>query len=399
MRPSRRRFLKSLAALPGAASLAGPAAEGEAQAPPSGDVYRELGVRPLVNAGGTFTYIGGSTMPRPVLQAMESASRRFVPLNELHRAVGARIAALLGCEAARVTAGAASALLLGTAACVAGKDPEKIRRLPDTRGMKNEVVIPRAHRNDYDHAVRAAGVTLVEADTLAEAERAVSGRTAMLVYFNVRGPEGPIRAEDFAALGRKKGVPSMVDAAADIPPVENYRRFLAMGFDLAAFSGGKILRGPQCSGLLLGRKDLVEAAGANTSPDSDTLGRTNKVGKEEIVGLWAALEHFLKQDPSVLWKEWERRCATVIDLVARPPAVRAETFVPRPANAVPHVRVTWTPGAGRPTPDEAVRQLFDGEPRIAVRGAVANGIEIGVFMLEPDEDALVGRRLAELLRG
>jgi L-seryl-tRNA(Ser) seleniumtransferase len=396
MTPSRRRFLKSLAALPGAASLSGPAAEAQ---PAPRDVYRELGVRPLVNAGGTFTYIGGSMMPKPVLEAMESASRHFVHLNELHRAVGARIAKLLGCEAARVTAGAASALLLGTAACVAGKDPARIQQLPDTRGMKNEVVIPRAHRNGYDHAVRAVGVTLVEVDTLAEAERAVTERTAMLLYFNVHGPEGPIRAEDFAALGRKKGVPSMVDAAADIPPIENYRRFLSMGFDLAAFSGGKILRWPQCSGLLLGRKDLIEAAAANTSPESDSIARTNKVGKEEIVGLWAALEHFLKQDPAVLWKEWERRCKTVIDLVARPPAVRGETFVPTPANAVPHVRVTWTPGGGRPTPDQAVQQLLDGEPRIVVRGTVADGIEIGVFMLEPDEDAIVGRRLAEVLRG
>ena len=394
MRPSRRRFLKSLAALPGAASLPEPA---EAQAAPR-DVYRELGVRPLVNAGGTFTYVGGSRMPKPVIEAMESASRRFVHLNELHRAVGARIAAMLGCEAARVTSGAASALFLGTAACVAGKDPARIRRLPDTRGMKNEVVIPRAHRNEYDHAVRAAGVTLVEVGTLAEAERAVNERTAMLMYFNVHGSEGPIGAEDFAALGRKKGVPSLVDAAADIPPVENYRRFLSRGFDLAAFSGGKIVRGPQCSGLLLGRQDLIEAAAANTSPESDTIGRTNKVGKEEIVGLWAALEHFLKQDPAALWKDWERRCRTIMDQVSRPPAVRAETFVPVPANAVPHVRVTWTPGAGRPTPDQAVQLLHDGEPSIVVRGAIAEGIEIAVFTLEPDEDAVVGRRLAEILR-
>lgn len=396
MAGSRRRFLKSLAALPGAASLAS-RAEVAAQPAPR-DVYRELGVRPLINAAGTYTYLSASLLPRPVVEAIESASRRFVNLNELHAAVGRKIAALLGCEAALVTAGAASALSLATAACIAGKDPEKIRRLPDAAGLPNEVLIPRGHRNGYDHAIRNAGARLVEVETAADALAALGDRTAMLVYFNVHAPEGRIKAEEFAALGRKKGIPSLVDAAADIPPRENYSRFLAMGFDLAAFSGGKVLRGPQCSGMLLGRRDLIEAAAANNSPQTDALGRTSKVGKEEIVGLWAALDHFLKQDPALQWKEWERRAAAIAARATQVPGVQATSFVPEIANAVPHVKVSWKSSTVGVSPAEAVRRLREGEPRIEVRGEVEDGLEIAVWMLEPGEEEIVGRRLGEVLR-
>jgi len=394
MKSNRRRFLKSMAALPGAAAVPLPT---QAQATPR-DVYQELGIRPLINAAGTYTYLSASLMPRPVVEAIESASRRFVNLGELQGAVGRKISALLGCEAALVTGGAASALMLATAACVAGKDRTKIARLPDTTGMKNEVLIPKAHRNGYDHAIRNVGVRIVEVDTAEDVTRLAGERTAMMAYFNVHGPEGKIKVEEYAALGKKLGIPTVVDAAADIPPVENYTRFLKMGFDLAAFSGGKVLRGPQCSGLLLGRKELIEAAAANNNPNTDSVGRTSKVGKEEIVGLWAALEHFVKQDPAAMWKEWERRCATIAAQVASVPGVKAETFVPSPANAVPHLKVTWNGASLGLTPDDAVRRLREGEPRIEVRGTLADGLEIGVWMLEPGEDEIVGRRLREVLK-
>lgn len=387
MSQSRRRFLKSLAALPGAAALPAPA---EAQSAPR-DIYKELGIRPLINAAGTYTYLSASLMPKAVSEAMEAASKHYVNLNELHAAVGKRISALLGCEAALVTSGAASALLLATAGCIAGKDKAKIARLPDTTGMKNEVVIPKAHRNGYDHAVRAAGAKLVEVETLADAEKAIGENTALLLYFGVHGPEGPIKVDEFAALAKKRGVPSLIDAAADIPPVENYTRFLKMGYDLAAFSGGKVLRGPQCSGFLLGRKDLVEAAAANGSPQTDAVGRTNKVGKEEIVGAWVALETFVKADPDARWKEWERRCATIIGQLK---GVQAVMFVPEIANAVPHVKVTWEGGL---TPNQVVDELRNGDPRIEIRGVIEKGIEVGVWMLESGEDEIVGRRLAQIL--
>jgi L-seryl-tRNA(Ser) seleniumtransferase len=386
---SRRRFLKSVAALPAAASV--PALS--PQDPPR-DVYKELGIRPLINAAGTYTFLSASLMPRPVLEAIQSASRRYVNLNELHAAVGKKIAGLIGCEAALVTAGAASALTMATAACVAGKDSAKIKRLPDTAGMKNEVLIPKGHRNGYDHAVRNVGVRLIEVDTLEDAERAVTDQTAMLLYFNLHGPQGRIKVDEFAALGKKKGIPTLIDAAADIPPVENYSRFLKMGYDLAAFSGGKVLRGPQCSGMLLGRKELIEAAAANNSPQTDAIGRTNKVGKEEIVGLWAALDHFLRQDPAAMWKEWEHRCSVIAAQASTVAGVKAEQFVPEINNAVPHLKVTWSGGI---PPAEAVKRLRDGEPRIEIRATIPDGIEVGVFMMEPGEDEIVGRRLREVL--
>jgi len=392
MKSGRRRFLKSMAVLPGAASIAPAQAQ---QAGPR-DVYQELGIRPLINAAGTYTYLSASLMPRPVVEAIESASRRYVNLGELQAAVGKRISALLGCEAALVTAGAASALMLATAACVAGKDKDRIARLPDTAGMKNEVILPKGHRNGYDHAIRNAGVRLVEAETASDVARLAGERTAMMVYFNTHGADGKIKVDEFVALGKKLGIPTLIDAAADIPPVENYTRFLKMGYDLAAFSGGKVLRGPQCSGMLLGRKDLIEAAAANNNPQTDAVGRTSKVGKEEIVGLWAALESFVKQDPAAMWKEWERRCATIASQATTVPGVKAETFIPSPANAVPHLKVTWD--AAALAPGEAVKRLRDGEPRIEVRAPLADGLEIGVWMLEPGEDEIVGRRLKEVLK-
>ena len=395
MKASRRRFLKSMAVLP-AASLPS-AAAAVAQATPR-DVYQELGIRPLINAAGTYTFLSASLMPRPVVEAIESASRHYVNLNELHRAVGGKIAALLGCEAALVTAGAASALTMATAACVAGKDPDKIKRLPDTTGMKNEVIIPKQHRNGYDHAVRNVGVRLIEVDTAEDVDRVAGERTAMMLYFNLHGPAGKIKVDEFAALAKKHGVPSLIDAAADIPPVENYTRFLKMGYDLAAFSGGKVLRGPQGSGMLLGRKDLIQAAAANNSPQTDAIGRTNKVGKEEIVGLWAALDHFLKQDPAAMWKEWERRCAVIGAGASAVPGVRAETFVPQINNAVPHLKVAWDAKALGVAPAEAVKRLREGEPRIEIREVLPDGLEVGVWMLEAGEAEIVGRRLGEVLR-
>lgn len=388
MPSNRRRFLQGLAAVPGAASLMGASPRAER------DVYKELGVRPLINAAGTYTNLSASRLPREVVEAMDSASRRYVSIPELHRAVGRKIAALVGCEAALVTAGAASALTLGTAACIAGKEGKKIRRLPDTEGMKNEVILPKAHRNGYDHAVRNAGARIVEVETAEDVVRAAGPKTAMLLYFNVHGPAGKIGVEEFAGLAKKLGAPAFIDAAADVPPAENYSRFLKMGYDLAAFSGGKGLRGPQCSGLLLGRKDLIEAAALNNSPNTDVVGRTNKVGKEEIVGLWAALEHFLKQDPKARWRDWEARCAAIAALVTAVRGVKAETFVPEIANAVPHLKITWDRAL---KPAEVAKRLRDGDPRIEVRPVIGEWLEVAVWMLEPEEVEVVGRRLKEAL--
>jgi L-seryl-tRNA(Ser) seleniumtransferase len=331
-----------------------------------------------------------------VVEAMTAAARAFVPLTDLQEAVGRQIASLVGCEAAMVTAGAASALTLATAACVAGKDPEKIRRIPECAGMKDQVVIQKAHRYGYDHAVRNVGVRLVEVEDGAALVRAVGPRTAMLLFFNDADAAGRIKVEEFARLGKRLNVPTLNDAAAELPPADNLRRYLRMGYDLVAFSGGKGLRGPQAAGLLLGRKDLIEAAALNNNPHTDTIGRTNKVGKEELVGMWAALKAYVEQDHAAVWRDWENRAEAIAAAVRRVRGVTVEKFVPPLANHTPHLRISWGAGLGV-TPAEVVRRLREGSPRIEVRPPVPGAVELSVWMLEPEEVVVVGRRLREAL--
>ena len=365
-------------------------------------VYRDLGVRPLINAAGTYTTLSASLQPREGVLAMEEAARAHVSIPELQAAVGARIAQLLECEAALVTAGAAAALTLGTAACVAGKDPEAIRRIPDTTGLKNEVIIQKTHRYGYDHAVRNVGVRMIEVETREELLAAAGPRTAMMLFFNANDPKGKIHAEEFVALGKKIGVPTFNDAAADTPPPERLKLYTKMGFDLVTFSGGKGLRGPQCSGLLLGRKDLIEAAFLNGNPHSDSVGRGAKVGKEEIIGLLYALEAYLKRDHKAEWDEWERRVQYITDTVTKVKGVEAERFVPEIANQVPHLAIRWDPARVKLTNQEVVKALREGEPRIELRpgserSGPSNRIEVGIWMLQPGEDRIVARRIREVL--
>jgi L-seryl-tRNA(Ser) seleniumtransferase len=394
---SRRSFLQTLAALPAVGTMLRWLVPSAVAAPAVRDVYKELGLRPIINAAGTYTALGGSLMTPETVEALTSASRQFVNLTELHAAVGKQIAAMLGCEAALVTAGAASALTLATAACVAGKDGARIRRLPDTAGLRNEVLIQKAHRFGYDHAVRNVGVRLIEVETPEDVERAIkSGNVVMMLFYNDFDAAGKLKVEEFARLGKRLGVTTLNDAAADVPPVENFTRYLRMGYDLVVFSGGKGLRGPQSAGLLLGRKDLIEAAALNNNPHADSVGRTNKVGKEEIVAMWSALRQFLKQDHAAVWRDWEKRVQTITDLVGTVKGVKSEPFVPPIANHTPHLRIAWNiPGL---TPAEVARRLRDGEPRIEVRPIIGDALEVSVWMLEPGQERIVGERLRDALK-
>lgn len=366
-------------------------------------VYRDLGIRPFINAAGTYTTLSASLQPREVLLAQEQAGLAHVDIPELQKAAGARIAELLECEAALVTTGAAAALLLGTAACVAGKDPAAIRRIPDLTGLqKTEVIIQKSHRYGYDHAVRNTGVRMIEVETREELLAAAGPQTAMMLFFNANDPRGKIHAAEFVALGKQLQVPTMNDAAADTPPPERLKMYPKMGFDLVAFSGGKGLRGPQCSGLLLGRKDLIEAAFLNGSPYSDSVGRAAKVGKEEIIGLLHAVESYLKRDHKAEWAEWERRCAYIIDMVKKVPGVEAERYVPEIANEVPHVRVHWDMAKVNATSRNVALALREGTPRIELRpgsdhDAPVPELHVGVWMMQPGEHRVVARRLREVL--
>jgi seryl-tRNA(Sec) selenium transferase len=300
-----------------------------------------------------------------------------------------------------VTSGAFAALTLGTAACITGTDPECIRRLPDTDGMKNEVIIQKSHRFPYDRAARNCGVRLIEVETPLDLERAVHERTAMMLFLNKNEPQGRITAAEFVRLGKRHGVPTLNDAAADVPPVDNLFTYTRMGFDLVAFSGGKGLQGPQTAGLLLGRKDLIHAARLNTAPHSDTIGRGLKVGREEMVGMLAALERYLRHDHDAEWREWERRIATIAGVTASIRGVTTETFIPRIANQVPHLRICWDPHLVTVSPADATRLLREGDPSIElVPVPYQEGcLEVAAWTLQPGEAETVARRIHEVLTG
>jgi D-glucosaminate-6-phosphate ammonia-lyase len=393
---SRRRFLQTASSLPVVGGIAA-TCPGSAQAAykKGADYFRDLGVRPFINAAGTYTAMTASLMPREVLDAIQYAARHFVMLDELHDKVGQRIASLVRCEAAMVTCGAASALTLGTAAVLTGKDPQKIVDLPNLAGMKSEVIIQKSHRFGYDHAVRNCGVKLVEVETADDVHKAVSEKTALMLFYNNNNPVGQIRDEEFIALGKKHGIPTFNDAAADVPPVDNLWKYTKMGFDLVTFSGGKGIRGPQSSGMLLGRKDLIEAARLNAPPNGNTVGRGMKVNKEEMLGLLVALELFLEKDHARERREYDKRAETIRAAAVTVPGVTAEVFVPEIANNVPHIRVGWA-GADEAAATAAVKAMREGEPSIGIRSE-GNVLVLGVWMMRSGEEKVVARRLREVL--
>jgi len=394
---SRRRFLETLSTLPLVGGVVGAAGASVTAAAAGGgrDYFKELGIRPFINAAGTYTAMTASLMPPEVMDAINYASKQYVMLEELGEKVGERIAKLVKAEAAMVTSGAASALTLGTAGVLTGMDNQKMVDLPNLANMKSEVIIQKSHRFGYDHAVRNCGVKLVEVETREELDRAVNPQTAMMLFYNNNNPVGQIRDQEFVQLGKKHGVPTLNDAAADVPPVENLWKYTAMGFDLVAFSGGKGIRGPQSAGLLLGRKDLIAAARRNAPPNGNTIGRGMKVNKEELLGMLAAVELYVEKDHGKEGKEFDKRAETIRTSAASVPGVKAEVFVPEVANHVPHVRVTWD-GGTRASAAAIVTAMRDGEPSIAIRNEEA-ALVIGVWMMRNGEEKVVARRLKETL--
>ena len=403
--PNRRNFLQALSSVPFIGGLFSAEAAMKPSKPNGRDFFKELGVRPFINAAGTYTTLTASLMQPEVVEAINYASKTFVPLNDLQEAAGKRIAELIGCEAAMVTSGAAAALTVGTAACVAGKNPDWIKRIPDLSGtsMKSEVIVQKSHRYGYDHAVRNCGIKMIEVETADELERAVNEKTAMMLFFNDADPRGQIKIEQFVALGKKHKIPTFNDAAADVPPTENLSKYTKMGFDLVTFSGGKGIRGPQSCGLLLGRKDLIEAARLNCSPNSDSIGRGLKVNKEELLGMMVAVEMYLKRDAAAEWKEWERRAKVVTDSVASVKPITTEVFVPPIANHVPTVRLKWEKAALKLTADDVRKQLREGKPCIEITpgsspaDAATQEMSVGIWQLQPGEVEIVAKRLREVI--
>ena len=390
---SRRKFLRASATA--AAAATGLATATPAPSPTDAAIYARLGIRPVINGVGVVTHLGGSLMPPEVVDAMEQAARHFVSLAELQKKVGARIAELLGAPAAMVTCGCASAITLGTAACVAMGDPDKLRRLPDTTGMKNEIVQQKSHRGGYEQQMLLIGTKINWVETREELDRAITDRTAMLFFYNEMEPEGQIKRDEWIRVGKQRGVPTFNDAASDTPPVERLSQYIREGFDLVAFSGGKALMGPQCSGLLMGRKDLIEAAIPATSPYA-SIGRGMKVGKEEMIGLLAAVERYLKVDHEAEFKELDLRVSHMIKTLSKIPGLDADRHLPPIANHVPHLSLTWTEGAFKFDAGEVVRQLMRGDPPIAISRRGERLLHVSVWMMRPGEHQIVTRRLQDV---
>jgi L-seryl-tRNA(Ser) seleniumtransferase len=364
------------------------------------DLFEELGVTRVINAGVTMTFLSGSLMMPEVMEAINSTSHDFANMYELQDKVGAKIAEMLLCEDAMVTSGAACALLLGTAAAITGKDQEKIKLIPNLPGPRPEVIMQKSHRYLFDQAITTTGAKIIEVEGEDEMGKAFNGNTVLALFFNAAGSSSVSR-EDFVAICKKHNIPSFIDAAADVPPVENLFKFQKMGFDLVTFSGGKMIRGPQSAGLLFGRKDLIEAAKLNHSPHEAPIGRPMKVNKEEIFGMYAALKSYLERDHKKEWNDWLMRIERIRKKVEKIQSVKGETYIdPGPANAFPSLDLTWDQEIVKMTANDVQSALQKGTPSIVANVGNKDGnkvLRVGVVLLRPDQVDVVARRIKEVL--
>jgi uncharacterized pyridoxal phosphate-dependent enzyme len=367
----------------------------------TGNPYEELGVTTVINCEGTMTMLGGSII-RPELEAvMAMAGRHFVSVPELEVAAGKRIAEMLKLPegyTALVTSGAAAAIQSGLAGILTGSDESKIRQLPDITGMKSEVIIQKSHRNPFDHQLRNTGIKLVVIETREQLAQAISDRTAMMHFTNFANAGGQIKVDEWPKLAKQYGIPCMNDAAADTPPVSHLWDYANMGYDLVTFSGGKAMRGPQCAGLLIGRKEMVANALLNNSPHEDTIGRSQKVGKEEIIGMIKAVEVYLREDHDALAKEWQGRLVAISHELAKVPGVTTSFYTPEVANRVPHMQILWDSKISL-TPQEVSKLLRSGKPSIVLgTGEEKPGLNMNSFMLQAGEEKAVAEQLTRILR-
>jgi len=367
----------------------------------TGNPYEELGVTTVINAEGTMTTLGGSLIRPEVEVIMAQASRHFVSIPGLEEAAGKRIAQMLKLPegyGALVTSGAAAAIQSGLAGILTGDNESLIKQLPDLTGMKSEVIIQKSHRNPFDHQLRGTGAKLIEIETRDQLRAAVNDRTAMMHFTNFANDAGQIKVDEWVRLAKEYKLPCFNDAAADTPPISHLWDYTNMGYDLVAFSGGKAIRGPQCAGLLIGRQDLIHYALLNNSPYEDTLGRGQKVGKEEIIGMIKALELHLKEDYDALDKEWQDRLELVSREVTKVPGVSTKFFTPAIANHVPHMQITWDSRISL-TPPQVSQLLRNSKPSIVMSaGEEKPGLAMNSFMLQPGEDQIVAEQLSRILR-
>jgi uncharacterized pyridoxal phosphate-dependent enzyme len=411
---SRRSFVKLLVAAPLLSQIAARDLYAHAARTVGGgkqNIYSRLGVKTIINCRGTWTYLSGSLEFPEVRRAQLQAAEHFVNVMELQHAVGRRLAQLTGAESGMVTTGSAGAMAAATAACIAGADAKLIWQLPDTTGLKHEVVMA-GGRSAFDSAIRLAGGKLVLTYSTEEMANAVTDSTAM-IYTTHLGE----KLQQELKIAKDRKVPLLLDDAAGIPPADNAKLYAQMGIDLYCFSGGKGLCGPQCSGLLLGRKDLIEAALLNSNPWEGAVCRPMKVGKEEIIGCLTALETWFNIDEKKLYAQWNARIARIRKLAETVPGVTTTTYIPEDGNRYPTLRVKWDQQAWGFSVSDCAKALRAGNPVIEVLGAdnpslvsaVREGnpnrkerkapdhIELVSMTIQPGEEIIVGQRLRAVL--
>ena len=399
----RRNVLKGLTLLPFAGSAIGsmmPSSKVIAAAGAKRDVFAELGFRTFINAAGTYTSMTASLMPEEVMNAINTSAKEFAMLDEVQDKVGAKIAAMCHAEAAMVTAGCWSAIVLGMAGVLTGTDSKKIAMLPNLEGtgLKSEVIIQKSHIAGYDHALTNTGVKIIPVETKEEAERAINEKTALMWFLNKEAPSGKIQHEEWLAVAKQHNIPTMIDMAADVPPVENLWKYNDMGFDLVCISGGKAICGPQSAGILMGKKDLIAAARLNGPPNGGNIGRGMKVNKEEMIGMYVALDSYIKRDHAQEWKMWEDHIAVINNAVKNISGVTTEIIVPPIANHTPSLMIAWDSNKIKLTKESLGLKLRNGTPSIeTVSWEKDNSIRITVFMLKKGEEKIVASRIKEEL--
>jgi len=394
----RRTVLKSIVgAFP--LSMLGAVEARESSEAPARDYYRELGLTPFINAAGAYSAYGGARMRPEVVDAMRYAATHKVKMSELHDAVGARIATLVGSDAAMVTSGATAAIVVGSAACMTLGDEEKMRQLPDTDDMPNEIIIQKKHRYTYDRSLTVAGATLVEVESEDDVRRLVSDRTAMMFFLKPTQKGDDIPAEQYVKLARDLGIPSFCDAATTTPPAVNVVDGVSEGFDLICYSGGKGLRGPYSAGLLLGRADLIQYARRHAAPSDISIGRGMKVSSEEYLGMLVALETGLRISEAADFAYKHDRFNTMIAAIDDVSGVVTDVFVSEGHANELYLDIDWDTDIIKMNPQDLVQALRDHDPSVEVRALMFSGgrIQISATVMDEGEDEIVGQIIRRIL--